>query len=314
MKISLVITVLDEEATIDLLLAGIAQQTLPPAEIIIVDGGSTDTTSKKIKVWQKTAEIGKKIKVFKKKGNRSVGRNFGISKAKHSWLAITDAGCIPAENWLAQLAATQQQTKARVIAGYYVGLPQSRFQQAVVPYVLVMPNQVKPDKFLPATRSMMIHKSIWKKVDKFDEQLNHNEDYDFAKKIDRAKIEIAFARQALVGWLPRKNLQSFWTMIYRFALGDVQAGIIRPKVILVFLRYAIMLTIFLWAVLTNTLTDTGVFFPTMLLVYSIWAVWKNKRHAPEGWLWLPILQITADLAVMRGSLQGVWEKLKTKKN
>ncbi|MGN6359191.1 MAG: glycosyltransferase family 2 protein, partial [Thermomicrobiales bacterium] len=42
--VSLVITVLNEAASLEPLLASIAAQTCPPAEIIVVDGGSTDGT------------------------------------------------------------------------------------------------------------------------------------------------------------------------------------------------------------------------------------------------------------------------------
>jgi glycosyltransferase involved in cell wall biosynthesis len=306
-QISLVITFLNEESTIDWLLKGIANQTTLPAEIILVDGGSIDHTKKIIKRWQKNKAFAKKIKLLTKKGNRSAGRNFGMSFAKHSWIAITDAGCIPHPEWLEELVKTQQKTKAKVIAGYYAGLPQTRFQQAVIPYALVMPDKVRPTKFLPASRSMLINKKVWQTVGKFDENLSHNEDYALAKKIERQNIPIAFAGQAIVYWLPRKNLLEFWRMIYRFALGDIQAGIVRPKVILVFGRYLSFLGLLVWAVSQGELTTTGLFFPSLILLYLIWAIFKNKRYTPQSWWWLPILQVTADWAVIQGSLIG-WRK------
>lgn len=44
MEVSVVVPVRNEEATIAELLDSLRAQTLPPAEIIIVDGGSTDAT------------------------------------------------------------------------------------------------------------------------------------------------------------------------------------------------------------------------------------------------------------------------------
>jgi glycosyltransferase involved in cell wall biosynthesis len=44
MKITVVVPVRNEEHSIGLLLQGLLEQTLPPAEIVIVDGGSTDAT------------------------------------------------------------------------------------------------------------------------------------------------------------------------------------------------------------------------------------------------------------------------------
>lgn len=302
MKVSLVITVLNEESTLDWLFEAVAQQTLPPTEIILVDGGSSDGTIKKIRQWQKNPVIGKKIRFLQKKGNRSTGRNFGIQQTKHPWLAITDAGCVPFPDWLANLSATQQSTQAKVIAGYYQGLPRTRFEEAVVTYALVMPNRVKPKQFLPATRSMLIHKSIWQQVGQFDEKLNYNEDFALAKKIEAANLPIAFSPNAIVGWLPRANLRSFWQMIFRFALGDIQAGIIRPKVLLIFARYILFLALLTWVWSTGTLPQNQDFFETLIFLYIVWSVWKNKRYTPHGWFYLPILQVTSDLAVMAGSL------------
>lgn len=308
MKVSLVITFLNEESTIGLLLEGIARQTLLPAEIILVDGGSTDATEKNIRQWQKNPKIGKKIRFLQKTGNRSVGRNYGIQKARHPWIAITDAGCVPEPNWLSALTEEQRVSQADVIAGYYYGLPKNTFEQAVVPYALVTPKRVNPKTFLPATRSMLMHKSVWEKVGGFDETLSFNEDFAFANTVQQENISRSFTFQALVGWLPRQNLKEFWKMIYSFALGDMQAGIIRPKVLFIFIRYTAIVAVFVWMAWLNALSDTSSFFISLFVLYSIWAIRKNKKYVPRGWYWLPVLQIVSDGAVMVGTLCGIKKK------
>ena len=57
MKISLVATVLNEEKSIDSFLESIEKQTLAPEEIILVDAGSQDKATPKIKTWQKKLPI-----------------------------------------------------------------------------------------------------------------------------------------------------------------------------------------------------------------------------------------------------------------
>jgi glycosyltransferase involved in cell wall biosynthesis len=314
MKTTLSVTILNEESTIDWLLEALSKQFVLPDEIILVDGGSTDRTVKKIKQWQTNSDIGRSLRLFVKKGNRSVGRNLAVSKAKYDWLAFTDAGCIPSEDWLQVLLRTQRETKAEVIAGYYQGLAQSRFEEAVIPYVLVMPNRVNKNNFLPATRSMLIRTSTFRQLGGFDTHLDHNEDFAFAHKLKQAKVPMAFAADAVVGWLPRTNLRSFWQMIYRFALGDIQAKIVRPKVLLIFLRYFIFLGLLGWIIAINELPQTGSFFPMLIFLYLLWAIWKNKRYVPHGWLWLPVLQIVSDLAVMVGSLSGTYSLIRRTKS
>jgi len=170
------------------------------------------------------------------------------------------------------------------------------------------PGYKNKQTFLPATRSMLISKQTWKKLGGFDESLSHNEDYAFAKKI-QSSYPIVFAPKAVVGWLPRKNLTEFTKMIYRFAKGDIQAGILRPKVILIFARYAIASYFFFFYLpkifpQTTTVAILTTIFLAALLLYSTWAILKNKKYVKHGWYYLPVLQISSDLAVMWGSLLG----------
>ena len=95
-KVSLIITILNEEKTIISLLDSILKQKTIPNEVIIVDGGSDDKSVEFVNNFIRSLEERRfklSIKLFLKKGNRSVGRNFAIEKAKHAWIAVTDAGC-----------------------------------------------------------------------------------------------------------------------------------------------------------------------------------------------------------------------------
>lgn len=301
-QISLIITVLNEAGTINLLLNAIRQQTFPADEVIFVDGGSTDNTLQLIKVFADKnphLKISCKIKV----GNRSVGRNFAIHSAKNDWVAITDAGCIPRKDWLAELMSQVDQ-QAEVIAGYYAGQPSNPFQTAVVPYVLVMPDRVDPANFLPATRSMLIKKTIWQQLGGFNEKLNHNEDYDFARRLRDQNFKIQFAAQAVVAWLPVNNLTDFSRMIYRFARGDSEAHLLRPKVVFIFVRYLLLLMMIFLSVLSSSLYIWGLIL-LLGFLYAGWAIAKNFKYARQGWYWLPVLQVTADGAVIAGSLRGM---------
>ncbi len=322
-KTSIVITVLNEQENIQSLLKSLIKQTIHPYEIIIVDGGSTDDTVQLIESFLKENKTKVKISLFKKKGNRSVGRNFGISLTETEWIVITDAGCIPHKNWLEELLSaivgtsptnseknnvTKTISRApEVIAGYYDALPETPFQSAVVPYVLVMSDKVNPDSFLPATRSMALKKEVWQKNGRFDEDLSDNEDYAFARILKKNDVQISFAEKAKVSWIPCQNMKQFFVMIYRFAKGDAYSGSWRGKVALTYARYeggAILFLIGFWF---------SPFLKVLLLsvvLYLLWSIVKNYRFAKQGWYWLPVLQITADVGVMLGTGAGVYQRLK----
>ena len=233
MKTSVVITTLNEEKTIALLLESLSMQTVKPDEIIIVDGGSTDKTVEQIKRYKV------KVKLAVKSGNRAVGRNEAIKLTSGDIILSADAGCVFDKNWVKNIVAPFRNPNVDVVAGYYAGLPKTVFQKCLIPYVLVMPDRVDPHTFLPASRSMAFRKSVWKKAGGFPESLSHNEDYALARNLRRIGAKIVFVKQAIVYWQPRKNMREAFYMFYRFALGDAEARIIRPKVILLFTRYIV---------------------------------------------------------------------------
>ena len=305
--ISLVITVKDEAKTIDALLQSIANQTIKPSEVIIVDGGSSDKTVDKIKKFQSQFKsLG--VKLIKKDSNRSMGRNIGIKKSKHDLIAITDAGCILKKNWLQELLNTYYKTKAPVVAGYYHGLTNNPFEQAVAPYFLVMPDRVNPKVFLPATRSMLIEKNLWQTVGGFREDLEVSEDYEFSQRVKQHLTsigkKIAFTNKAIVSWQPPSTLVDFLAVVLNMSLNDAKAGLVRKKVKLIFVRYFILfLLLSLW--LESNQVTFGYWLSILFVGYALWSVIKNVRYAKQGWYWLPVLQITSDVMVMGGTALGL---------
>ncbi len=313
MKISFITTIYNEERTIVQFLESLFTQTKPPDEIIIVDGGSSDTTVYQIKKIQFPKSV-KKIKVIVKKGNRSVGRNTAINEASGNIIVCSDAGNILEKNWLKNITKPFTEKDVDVVAGYYKGLAQNVFQKSLIPYVLVMPDKVEPNNFLPATRSVAFKKSIWEKVSGFDETLSHNEDYAFAKKLEKIGANIVFAKDAIVYWIPRSTLKQTYVMFLRFAYGDAEAGIFRPKVLALFVRYFFILVLLIVFLGTKSLFILySLFF--ILVLYVIWSISKNYRYVQQlsAFYYLPLLQFIADFAVMNGTISGILHLWDTKK-
>jgi glycosyltransferase involved in cell wall biosynthesis len=300
MRSSLIITVLNEENTITALLKSVEQQTAKPDEIIIADGGSSDRTKELIIEFQKNSKL--KLKLIEVKGNRSIGRNTAIAESKGDIILSTDAGCILDKDWVRNITKPFSDTEVDVVAGYYKGRSGSVFGKSLIPYVLVMPDKVDKDNFLPATRSMAIKKSVWEKTGGFDNKLSHNEDYAFAVKIKEKGFKIIFAKEAVVLWLPPETLREAFFMFYRFAYGDAESGIIRPKVVLIFLRYAIGLVLLL--------TGNILLLLASVIVYAMWSAFKNYKYVKEqaAYYYLPILQFTSDTAVLIGTSIGLTKR------
>jgi glycosyltransferase involved in cell wall biosynthesis len=298
---AVVVTVFNEHSTIGILIDSLRNQTLTPSEVVIVDGGSTDDTYKTL---LGLASHWKTLRVYQAPGNRSIGRNLAVSKTTSPLIAFTDAGCVPQKDWLEQLIAPFSQKQVEVVSGYYQGLYKNNFQKNLIPYVLVMPDVAGRVEFYPSTRSMAIRRSVWNKSGGFDIHLDHNEDYAFAIWLKKMGISFSFAPQAIVNWLPRKNLQQAAWMFLRFAVGDAQSGIIRPKVRLIFLRYLLFTYLI---ILSPGYPLLMLFIAFLALIYLIWSVQKNFRYVKNisALLWLPVLQITSDLTVIFGTIMGL---------
>lgn len=311
MKVSFITTVFQEEKTIELFLYSLLKQSIMPDEVIIVDGGSTDNTVGKIKDFFSFEEnkLGNtKIKVFIKRGNRSIGRNEAVFSSSHEIILCSDAGCILDRKWTENITKPFSDNTVDVVSGYYKGKAENDFQKCLVPYVLVMEDRVDRDTFLPSTRSIAFTKSIWKKVGGFPEKLSHNEDYVFAKELKKRKAKIIFKKNAIVYWIPRKNLSDAFHMFYRFAKGDIEAGILRPKVILIFLRYFFLLILSIYGLLASSGLLYVVFF--FILLYLLWSIVKNYKYVRKigAFFYLPIIQVASDLAVIKGTLSGLYVK------
>jgi glycosyltransferase involved in cell wall biosynthesis len=291
-------------------LHSIAKQTINPEEIIIVDGGSTDKTLAVIARSLKPLRQSLPIKIVSKKGNRSTGRNEAIKHAKGEIILSTDAGCIADKDWIKNIIEPFKNSGVDVVAGYYKGNAKSLFQKCLIPYVLIMPDKINTDNFLPAGRSMAFRKTIWKKAGSFNEKYSHNEDYVFAKDLKKIGAKIVFKKDAIVYWIPRDNLRQSFYMFFRFAYGDAEARIFRPKVILLFTRYILGLLLFSFYIISKS----TLILDSLLLVlcfYIFWAINKNYKyvHHIGAFYILPMIQFAADLAVIIGTIFGMFRFL-----
>jgi len=196
MNVSFVMTVLNEEKTINSFLASLANQSKLPDEIIIVDAGSVDKTITKIKNEKlKTKKNKITIELLKRKGfNRSQGRNEAIKKAKGEIIVTSDAGCVLDKEWLKEI--TKPFLKAggpSVVSGFYLPTGESLFQKILGQLTSVSLKDIDKENFLPSSRSLAFKKSAWTKVGGYPKELNYCEDLVFDLRLKRAGLKFIFA-------------------------------------------------------------------------------------------------------------------------
>ncbi len=296
LSVSLIATVLNELQSIEAFLDSYKQQTLLASQFIIVDAGSTDGTAQLIEKFAKKNRLLKIELVVLENSTRGQARNAAVAKAKGEWLAFTDAGCVLESDWLEQLVMEQVHSQQQVVGGWFRGLAQSRLQEAMVPYFLQLPRQLSTKNFIPTSRSLLISKKAFDTVRGFKEELILSEDYDLMLRLRAEKISWALARRAIVNWFPPKNYRTFLWKIAAFAASDIEAGIVRPKVLSIYGRYLVFLTVSIWSISLAVL---------LLLLYFSWSIIKNYHNCPDAWYYLPFLQFSTDMAIMVASLFAI---------
>ena len=180
MKVSVCITVFNEEKSISKLLSSLLGQSRIPDEIVIVDGGSSDKTVDIIRHWQKRNN---KIRFLVERCNRPKGRNLAVELAKNEIIAITDGDCIPDKNWLRGITSPFIHKEVDMVAGFYKMIANTPKEKALSYFLAVTPRRYN-ESFLPSTRSIAFRKSLWVKVGGFPEEKDNSaEDTNFNYEI-----------------------------------------------------------------------------------------------------------------------------------
>ena len=312
MKVSLVVTVLNEEPSIAALLESIISQVKKPDEIVIVDGGSTDKTVSIIKSYQKVI---KNIKLYEFKTTRSEARNIGIDASSGDIIVTTDAGCVAEKHWIEKISKPFYDPEVDMVAGFYEMIGgDSSLRLAMSMFIGITPDKFD-DKFLASARSLAFRKELWEKVGGFPEGLKDTaEDTLFNYKIITTGAKIVRVKDAIVYWQLPLTLAEGIKKMYLYAKGDARSGIwwhpIKKfsthniKISFVYLRYIIGLNILLLA------TKYSMFeLPLVLgiIFYMFWAFKKVycRTNSFKAGLWGIIIQFASDIAVMVGFFAGL---------
>lgn len=310
MKISFITTVYNEEAAIHTLLDSLFASSKLPEEIVIVDAKSTDNTLNIINEYIKETRSKVKIILIEKKCNRSQGRNIAIEHATGKIIVTSDVGCILDKKWLENIIEPFEKDSIDVASGYYYPITHSTFEKCLATYTCVMPDNIDENNFLPSSRSVAFTKAVWEEVKGYPENLSTCEDLVFASNLKKANKKFNFVKNAFVYWPQRKNIIEAAKQFFSYALGDGQAHYYRKNTPFLFGRYIIGFLILLF--ITYTQNIYALYIMLLLYVfYLLWAISKNYRYV-NNWkalFYLPVLQITADICVLSGTIIGYVQSL-----
>lgn len=311
--VSLIATVRDEAGSIRGFLDGLLEQSRPPEEIVITDGGSTDGTVAEIEAAVERSAV--PIRLIEAPGaNISAGRNLAIAAATHPLIAVTDAGTRPRPDWLARLLAPlEADPEVGVAAGFFLAGGSDLRQRALAVTITPQLEEIKPADFLPSSRSVAFRREWWERVGGYPEWLRHCEDLVFDLDLRQAGAEFAFAPDAIVVWDARPDLRSFARQYFSYARGDGHADLWRKRHAARYLAYAVGAV-----ALRRRRRPELALLAAGFAAYQAKYVRRQLRRPPaesgSGRLaalaLVPAIVVVGDLAKMVGFPLGTWERLR----
>jgi len=315
MKISVVIPVRNEAESVHTLLDALLDQSLPPDEILITDGGSSDATPA---IVQEYAQRHASVRLFREAmALPGRGRNVAAARASHEWLAFIDAGVVPARDWLAQLSeCATRDAKADIVFGAWEPVTDTLFEECAAIAYAYVPNRENYEevKRARAIFSSLMRRSVWESVGGFPEHLRSAEDHLFISKIEEQGFSISYAPAAVVRWTLQPTFGLTFKRFVVYSRNNLSAGLWKEWQAAILIRYAVvLLSAFVVAAFTGWWPIVTLALLLLLLVArSVVALWRNRKRFPAGigrsirrlLLLIPLLMVL-DAATILGTVDWI---------
>lgn len=264
--VSIVVPAYNAQRTIRLTIEALVSQSYSgPKEIIVVDDGSHDDTSK---IVQSFPDV---VYVHQENQGPAAARNRGFAVSRGAFVFFTDSDCIPEPQWIEKCLQGFSREDIAVVCGSY-GIENTEFllSRSIHAEIIYRHQRHMPD--FPksfGSYNFCVRRNVFSMVGGFNTSYRNasGEDNDLSYKIINAGFKIFFSRHALVRhffptfilkYLKEQFSHGFWrVLMYRdhphMALGDDYTfwkDIVEPPLVLLF---AFALVIGVWVPPFNTL-------------------------------------------------------------
>lgn len=216
---TVVIPVLDMAATIGPCLDALVGQSLPTAQfdVIVVDNGSTDGTADVVATYPVTL-------LHEATPGACHARNRGIAAARGTFIAFTDADCVPSRGWLAAYARACASDEVDIVAGPLAVLDPDA---SVLSQYSASLGQYAPERTLAhptfpyaATGNLCVRRALFDAVGPFNPAFPTYDSAEFFWRLkQRGPIRSQVERRALVFYRTRSSISAFVRQNYGYGLG-----------------------------------------------------------------------------------------------
>ncbi|RKY56214.1 MAG: hypothetical protein DRP89_01805 [Candidatus Neomarinimicrobiota bacterium] len=200
MSVSVIIPVYNAEKTIVQTLKGLENQTRKDFEVVIVDDGSTDNSSKSVTEFKNQSELSIKL-IHQENSGPANARNLGVRYSKGDIIIFLDSDCIPPKNWVEEMVKPLSGKIVGCNCGYRVKNKESLIAR-YIDYEIAKRHERLIGKSIDTigTYSASLIKNIFNKTGGFDTQYRaaSGEDFDLAFNIRRMGYNLVFTDKTFV--------------------------------------------------------------------------------------------------------------------
>jgi glycosyltransferase involved in cell wall biosynthesis len=213
--ISAVIRAFNEEAHLGRLLHGLAAQTQPPDEVILVDSGSSDRT-----VDVAEAAGARIVTIARDEFTFGRALNRGCEAAGGDALLIVSAHVYPLyDDYLEHLAAPLEHADIALAYGRQVGDHRTKYAESRVMSKWFPKDSVLRQRHpFSSNANALVRRAVWEKL-RYREELTGLEDLDFAKRAIESGDAISYVAEAPVVHVHEESWEAIQNRYRREAIA-----------------------------------------------------------------------------------------------
>lgn len=205
----------DEKGVVDFL-NSIVSQTLPPNEIVVVDGGSKDSTIRLVTEYAAQSTVPVRL-ICEGRLNIAEAFNIGIRSAKNQYVLISCIGNKFSLSMCEDLFTTIIESGADATYGLLLGIDKGSFSRC---YNIVF---IGNGQNIMSNRSVMYKKTVFERIGFFLESFKYaGEDSEFLKRFDSNLLSRRLVDVPTVFWETPNSWNEYLKKSKDYAIAELQ--------------------------------------------------------------------------------------------
>ncbi len=224
--ITVVVPVYNGAMTVSRTIECLLRQSLRPAEIIVVDDGSTDKTYEVLRGFD-----GRITCLTQANNGPASARNRGVIAARGDFVAFTDSDCLPDRDWLFNLSRGFEGDRVAGVGGSVRSADRGLTGEYVDAVGLLHPQPDESGEILYLiTANACFRREVLIEAGLFNERFRKpgGEEPDLCLRVRRLGYGFRFVEQALVRHYHRQTIGSFLKTIANYGEGLYILGRLWP--------------------------------------------------------------------------------------